>query len=135
MNGVSVVHRNERSISGLSEALLSGDWEAAQPYLDDRAVYHIPGRNALAGTYRGWEEILWLNQRRAQLLADRPHHIELIDTSRSDDHLAIRHRFEAELGGRRLAWTGISIYFFEDGRVAAFWLFVDDLDAFNAFWS
>jgi ketosteroid isomerase-like protein len=105
-----------------------------QQHLAPNAIYHIPGHNPLAGTYRGTDEIAELVRRRREVLQHRHHHSTFVSTSVSDEHVAIVHQFEAEIDGQPITWRGTSVYFFEDNRIVTCWLFVDDIDAFDRFW-
>ncbi|MCL5274775.1 MAG: nuclear transport factor 2 family protein [Chloroflexi bacterium] len=110
------------------------DPSVLRKYLDEQAVYHIPGLNVLSGEYKGWEAIHAMTQRRAQLLQNRQHEVKLVGTTVSNEHVAILHQFEADSPDGRLRWRGNSVYFVKQGKITECWLFVDDEDAFNAFW-
>ncbi len=102
--------------------------------LDEDAVYHVPGWNALSGEYRGRDEILKLMLRRKELLQQRQHRVKFLGTSASGEHVAMLYQYEAQVQGKWLTWRGNSVYFLRQGKIAECWLFVDDEEVFNAFW-
>jgi hypothetical protein len=108
---------------------------ALQQYLDEQAVYQIPGWNELSGVYKGMEQIATLASRRSQLLKGRQHHIRFVGTTASDEHVAVLHQFDADVHGKQITWRGNTVYFIKQGKIAECWLFVDDEEAFNEFWS
>ena len=102
--------------------------------LDEHAVYHVPGWNALSGEYRGRDEIVGLMQRRMQFLQKKHPRIKYLGTSVSGEHVAMLYEYEVDIRGKCLIWRANSVYFIKQGKVVECWLFVDDEEVFNAFW-
>ncbi len=60
-------HRNENLLRHLYAAAAEGDVERLRQLIHPDIVWHVPGRNALTGEYRGIDEVLGLFGRLASL--------------------------------------------------------------------
>ena len=128
-------HPNEQVVRQLFEAYRKDDYETLRRILSDDVVYHIPGRNRFSKDYKGQESVfeLWKNQK--QQMGGKPYNIQLIDMLVSDEHVVALTRVEAQAGERSVTWTGANVYAIRDGRIAEAWFMLDDLYAYDSFWS
>ena len=108
--------------SGTVRALLTEDVEG-----------HVPGESAIAGDYRGIEEVISYFQRRRALAANtlRLHPGE---TLVGDSHVAVLTDGTAVLAGLEQRWSTLGLYRLRGERIAACWLLALDLPAFNRVW-
>jgi hypothetical protein len=98
------------------------------------AVWTVPGGGAMAGTYRGREEIF-------RFLARLPketggtYRSQLVDVLASDERAAALYRATGERGGRRLELDQVLLFRLRDGAVAEVLALPSDPEAFEAFWA
>jgi ketosteroid isomerase-like protein len=98
------------------------------------AVWTVPGRGAMAGVYRGREEIF-------RFLARLPRETsgtygsELVDVLASDDRAAALYRARGERHGRTLELDQVLLFRIEDGLVCDVLALPSDPEAFEAFWA
>jgi ketosteroid isomerase-like protein len=108
---------------------------ALRELLAPNVTWTVPGRNAIAGTYLGVEEVLgYFTRRRA--LADSTFRLHRRDVLAGDgDQVAALTDGTATIGGRERTWSTVGLYEVRDGRIAACWLLPLDAQAFDAIWS
>ena len=98
------------------------------------AVWTVPGRGAMAGVYRGREEIF-------RFLARLPKETggsygsELIDVLASPERAAALYRARAERKGRGLELDQVLLFRIEGGLVREVLALPSDPEAFEAFWA
>ena len=98
------------------------------------AVWTVPGRGAMAGVYRGREEIF-------RFLARLPKETsgtygsELVDVLASDERAAALYRARGERRGRTLELEQVLLFRIEDGLVLEVLALPSDPEAFEAFWA
>jgi ketosteroid isomerase-like protein len=103
--------------------------------LTDDIVWVVPGRNAIAGEYRGLDAVIDYFTRRREL-ADRSFRIHPGDLLVGDgDHVAALTDGSATIDGIERRWSTVGLYRLSEERVAACWLLPLDADAFDAIWS
>jgi len=100
----------------------------------DDAVWHVPGANAMAGDYRGREEIVAFLRRTAELTG-ATYRVELLWVVADEEHTVAVYRARGEREGRSLDIQQALLVGVRDG------LWVDiraqplDQAAFDAFWA
>ena len=98
------------------------------------AVWTVPGGGAMAGVYRGREEIF-------RFLARLPKETsgtygsELVDVLASDERAAALYRARGERRGRTLELEQVLLFRIEDGLVLEVLALPSDPEAFEAFWA
>jgi ketosteroid isomerase-like protein len=99
-------------------------------------TWHVPGENAIAGTYAGVGEVLAYMARRRDI-ARGTFRMRPGDVLTGDgDHVAVLTDGEAEIDGRRWTWSTVGLYRFrDDGLLAAGWLLPLDQAAFDRVWA
>jgi ketosteroid isomerase-like protein len=98
------------------------------------AVWTVPGRSVMAGTYRGREEIF-------RFLARLPKETggtygsELEDVLASDERAAALYRARGRRHGRELELDQMLLFRIDDGLVQEVLALPSDPEAFEAFWA
>ena len=97
-------------------------------------VWHVPGRNAIAGDYEGIDAVLGYFERRRDLAARtfRMHPGELLVGD--DDHVAMLTDGTATIDGAEHHWSTVGLYRFRGELIAACWLLPLDASAFDRIW-
>jgi ketosteroid isomerase-like protein len=112
-----------------------GPAEPLRDVLTDDIVWVVPGRNAIAGEYRGLDAVIDYFTRRREL-ADRSFRIHPGDLLVGNgDHVAALTDGSATIDGIERRWSTVGLYRLSEERVAACWLLPLDADAFDAIWS
>ena len=112
-----------------------GDVEAVRTLLTDDVEWRVPGKNAIAGTYRGVDEVLEYFRKRRELAADtlRLHPGDLLVGA--GDCVAALTDGTATLGGVEHRWSTVGLYRLAEARIAACWLLALDQAEFDRVWS
>jgi uncharacterized protein len=127
-------HQNATRAREGFERFIAGDPEGLLGLFAKHAVWHVPGTNAVAGDYRGLEEILAF-LRRTRELTDGTYQVELLWVVADDEHVVPLYRAFGRRGERALDIEQALFIRVEDG------LWVDvraqplDQAAFDAFWA
>ena len=112
-----------------------GPPEPLRALLADDVAWVVPGQNAIAGEYRGIDEVMAYFAERRNLAARtfRMHPGDLL--TGDGDHVAVLTDGTATIGGIERRWSTVGLYRLHLGRVAACWLLPLDQGAFDAIWS
>jgi ketosteroid isomerase-like protein len=111
-----------------------GPDEPLRALLTDDIVWTVPGRNAIAGEYRGVEAVMAYFGRRRDLAA-RTFRMQPGDVLVGDGvRVAVLTDGTAVVGGIERRWSTVGLYELREGRVAACWLLPLDVAAFDAAW-
>ena len=129
----------ERTLARLHEAQAAfyagGPPEPLHDVLTADIVWVVPGRNAIAGEYRGLDAVIDYFTRRREL-ADRSFRMHPGDLLVGDgDRVAALTDGTATIGGVEHRWSTVGLYRLRDDRVAACWLLPLDPAAFDVIWS
>jgi len=99
------------------------------------AVWHVPGANAMAGNYRGRDEIIAFLRRTAELTGGT-YRVALLWVVADDEHTVAVYRAQGERdGGRALDIEQALLIELRDGRWADIRAQPLDQAAFDAFWA
>jgi ketosteroid isomerase-like protein len=111
-----------------------GDAEPVRAVLTDDVVWHVPGRNAIAGEYRGIDEVVAYFQRRRDIAGRtlRLHPGELLVGA--GDHLAMLTDGTAVIAGIECRWSTVGLYLVREDQIAACWLLPLEPEAFDEIW-
>ena len=112
-----------------------GDSEPLRALLTDRIEWHVPGDNAIAGIYRGADQVLdYFTRRRA--LAAGSFRLQAGELLVGDgDRVAMLVDGTAMIRGTQRFWSTVGLYRIEGDKVAACWLLPLDPVAFDVIWS
>jgi ketosteroid isomerase-like protein len=98
-------------------------------------TWHVPGRNLIAGTYRGHEEVIGYFTRRRGL-AGNTFQITRRDVLTGEGTtIAALTDGQATLAGTTQRWSTVGLYRTAAGRVAECWLMPTDPEIFDRIWS
>jgi uncharacterized protein len=111
-----------------------GDQGPVDAMLTDDVTWHVPGRSAIAGDYRGRDEVLRYFARRREL-ANATFRIDVRGVLADDERAVILAGGEVEYGGEMLSWGTVAIFRVVEGRIAECWMVPHDQDAFDEIWS
>jgi ketosteroid isomerase-like protein len=111
-----------------------GDQAPAGAMLTDDVVWHVPGRSAIAGDYRGREEVLRYFATRRDL-ARATFRITVCDVIADDGRAVIFAAGTVEREGRSLGWDTVSIFRIAADRIAECWVLPFDQYRFDDIWS
>jgi ketosteroid isomerase-like protein len=111
-----------------------GDAGALEAVLSEDVEWHVPGDNAIAGTYLGRDAVMAYFARRRDL-AGRTFRLHPGEVLIGDgDHVAVMTDGTATLGGREHRWSTVGLYRLREDRVAACWLLALNQEGFDAAW-
>jgi ketosteroid isomerase-like protein len=133
------MHANEKLLRCFYEAqarFYEGETgaEAVEALLGDDIVWHVPGRNAIAGDYRGKQAVLDYFARRRDKAGGSLRVV--IHRVLADDEFALQLAGgRAELRGAVREWETVGVYRIADGRIAECWLLPFDQREFDEIWS
>jgi ketosteroid isomerase-like protein len=111
-----------------------GEQGSVDAMLTDDVVWHVPGRSAIAGDYRGRDEVLRYFARRREL-AETTLRIDVRGVLADDERSVILAGGEVEYGGETFAWGTVGIFRVVEGRIAECWVIPHDQRAFDEIWS
>jgi ketosteroid isomerase-like protein len=121
-------HPNATAYRKAADAFRAGDSEALRGLIAEDVVWHVPGRNPLAGEIRGLDELVaWLGRVAALGFTLREH-----DVFGNDEHVCALSYMGARRPGVAIETRVTSIFHFRDGRQIERWFYPDDIDAWNA---
>jgi ketosteroid isomerase-like protein len=109
--------------------------DALHDVLTDDIVWVVPGRNAIAGEYRGLEAVLAYFARRRDHAARtfRMHPGDVLVGQ--GDRVAVLTDGEATIDGVEHRWSTVGLYRLRGDRVCACWLLPLDPAAFDEIWT
>ncbi len=110
-------HPNERLLRFEYESRARRDLAAVASTLHHDVVWHVPGRNAIAGIYRGKEAVLEYVALR-QELSKGTFDIVLHDVLANDEHGIVIASGNATRNGTPWQWRAHGLYRFRDGKIA-----------------
>jgi uncharacterized protein len=116
------------------EAFGRGDIPAVLKAFAPDIQWHIPGRNPLAGTYKGHEEVVGFF---TQLMerTDGTFNLEIDDWLASDEHVVVLVRETGQRDGKRLNVAGAHIWRLKNGEAVDFSFGSTDQHAQDDFWA
>ncbi len=119
-------HANAAVVRKMSEAMASGDMQAAADSLTDDIAWHVIGR---AEPYRGKAEL----QASMSSMGETKITWEAHDIVANDQHVIGLGTATATRGDEKLIYRTAEIYHIRDGRISERWAFSDDTKAITDF--
>jgi uncharacterized protein len=125
---------NEAIVRRIFDAFARKEGLALRGLFADDAVWSVPGRGVMAGTYEGREAIF-------RFLAKLPketngtYSSELVDVLTSHSRAAALYRARGARNGRALELDQVLLFRIENGLVRHVLALPSDPDAFEAFWA
>jgi ketosteroid isomerase-like protein len=115
-------------------AFADRDFETVQACFTPDAVWHLPGRSAIAGNHRGWEAIRDDFLAKVGPLSGGTLRAGLVDVAVGADHVVAVQHATANHDGRQLDVTACQLIRMEGGRIAEVRGHYSDQYAFDSFW-
>ncbi len=115
-------------------AFPSRDFETMEACFTPDAIWHLPGRGAIAGDHRGWDAIRADFLARTGPLSGFTLEAGLVDVAAGTDYVVAIQHATADHNGRRLDVTGCQLIRMEGGLIAEVTGHYSDQYAFDAFW-
>jgi ketosteroid isomerase-like protein len=112
-----------------------GPDEPLRAVLTADVEWRVPGRNAIAGHYRGIDAVLAYFARRRDLAARSFRMLPGEVLVGDGDHVAVLTDGVARIGGREERWSTVGLYRLAGRRVAACSLLPLDAEAFDRIWA
>lgn len=112
----------------------SGDVDTAGQYWTSDAVHHYPGNNPLSGEHKGLEESIAFANKIFELTNGNLF-MEPWEIGASENHAFALLRTRYERKGKVLEMPFTNIARIENGLIAEFWTYPDDVYATDEFWN
>ena len=119
-------HPNAALVRQGYEAFERGDMDWMQEHLADDVIWHVGGKSAMTGDYRGKDEVLNLFGRQAQA-AGGPPRTSLDDIVGNDRHVvAFGNATLDDPDGGSVSWKFANIFRVADGKAQEVWGLADE---------
>jgi ketosteroid isomerase-like protein len=115
-------------------AFVDRDYATIEACFTPDAVWHLPGRNAIAGDHHGWAAIRDDFLAKTGPLSGNTLQAGLVDVAAGTDYIVAIQHATANHNGRTLDVTGCQLIRMEGGRIAEVTGHYSDQYAFDAFW-
>ena len=115
-------------------AFLTRDVDTMRDCFTADAVWHLPGRGAIAGDHHGWDAIYDDFLAKTGPLSGGTLRAGLVDVAVGTDYVVAIQHATASHEGRELDVTGCQLIRMEGGRIAEVRGHYSDQYAFDAFW-
>ena len=125
---------NAAIVERIFDAFARKEGLALRGLFAEDAVWSVPGRGVMAGTYEGREAIFRFLARLTKE-TDGTYASELIDVLASDDRAAALYRARGARHGRTLELDQVLLFDVDDGLVRRVLALPSDPNAFEAFWA
>ena len=131
-------HLNARLIREFHEAqnrfYAGGDQERVRAMLAEDVAWHVPGRSAIAGDYRGRAEVLSYFVTRREL-AHATFRIVVRGVLADDERAVIFAGGQVQCDGETFAWETVAVFRIGDDKIAECWALPYDQYSFDEIWS
>ena len=125
---------NEALVRRIFDAFARKEGFALRGLFADDAVWTVPGGGAMAGVYRGREEIFGFLARLPRE-TDGTYGSELVDVLASDERAAALYRARGARHGRTLELEQVLLFRISEGLVREVLALPSDPEAFERFWA
>jgi ketosteroid isomerase-like protein len=130
-----MAHPNEERARKGYQAFSSGDMDTLRELIADEIVWHVSGKNPLAGDYRGKDDVFGFFAKTVEM-TNGTLRLEVHDVLANDEHVVALLRSTAEREGKTLDSRGTQVLHVNaDGQVTESWLHPEDAYANDEFWS
>ena len=135
MNRDAAIRLLDRLHDAQNTFYAGGSPNALETLLAPTITWTVPGKNAIAGTYRGLSQVFEYFRRRRDL-ADGTFQMRRRDVLVGDgNRIAALTDGLAMIESVEHQWSTVGLYDVVDGQIAACWLLPLDQPAFDAIWS
>ena len=121
-------HPNVAAYLKTVDAFRSGDMDAVRSLIAEDVVWHVPGRNPMAGEIRGLDALVaWLGRLSEFGFTIREH-----DVFGNDEHVCALSYIGARRPGVEVEVPVTSVFHFREGQQVERWMYPDDLATWDA---
>jgi uncharacterized protein len=131
---LTVTHPNEDLVRKGYEAFATGDMATLNALFADDIVWHAPGRNELAGTFRGKQEV-FANLQNVAEMTGGTFKLEIHALLADDEHAVALLGVTAQRNGKTLNDNTVQVWHLKDGQATESWIHPWDAYASDEFWS
>jgi uncharacterized protein len=131
---MTVTENDAATVRRFYAAFAERDFDTVRACFAPDAVWHLPGRGAIAGDHHGWDEIYGNFLSRIGPLSGGTLRAGLMDVAVGTDSLVAVQHATAEHDGRLLDVTGCQLIRMRDGLIAEVQGHYSDQYAFDSFW-
>lgn len=128
------LHPNEKLIRHAYELFATGDIDLLRVVLDENAVWHEPGRSAVAGDYKGPEAILGF-LRKLQERSGGTFKLEIVDVLAESERAVVLQEETGSRNGKELDVVAAIDFEIHHGKVTEVTVYHADMYRFDDFWS
>ncbi len=129
-----MTHPNAELIRGGYEAFAQGDVPAVMERLADDIVWHIGGRNVLAGDYHGHDGVMEFFGKLMEV-SGGTFGLTIHEVAATDRHVFVIVDIDAERDGTPYKGNAVHVWHIADGKVEQFRAIPVDAYAEDEFWS
>ena len=127
-------HPNIELMEKVYAAFGTGDVATAGSYWTEDAVHHYPGHNPLSGEHKGLAESIAFANKIFELTEGKLR-MDVLEIGASDNHAFALLHTHYERKGVVLEMPFVNVARIEDGRIAEFWTYPNDVYATDEFWN
>jgi uncharacterized protein len=121
-------HPNVVVYGRTADAFRARDFDAIRSLVAENVVWHVPGRNPMAGEIRGLDELVaWLGRVSELGFTLREH-----DVLGNDEHVCALSYMGARRPGVDIEIRVTSVFHYRDGRQVERWMYPEDMVAWDA---
>ena len=111
-----------------------GDQEQVRTMLAEDVAWHVPGRSAIAGDYRGLSEVLRYFVTRREL-AQATFRIAVRGVLADAERAVIFAEGHVQLGNESATWETVAVFRITSGLIAECWVLPYDQYSFDEIWA
>ncbi len=126
---------NEQLVYNYIAASNAGRYEELRGYLSEDVACHVPGRNVISGDHIGVAAVVNLCAYMERHQKAHPMDTVPVKMASGPTYVARTVANVATLSEDVLHWQTRTLYFFRQSRIVACWLFIDNLNDYNRYWS
>ncbi|MDO5605894.1 MAG: nuclear transport factor 2 family protein [Paracoccus sp. (in: a-proteobacteria)] len=130
-----MTNTNTEIVRQYFQAVADGDLDKLPTLFSPDLIWHQPGASDLSGTYNGLDAVFTLLGRFMERSGGSFRIDSIGNLLANGDMVAVTLNFSANEGGRAMSMAGIDVLRIENGRIHEVWLFSDDQQAEDRFWS
>jgi len=126
---------NRAIVEDYFRAVNAGDIAKLDTLFSENIIWHQPGAGVLSGTYEGKDSVFGLFRTFGEM-SNGTFEIDDVEAIMSNGDLisAIIH-FRAERGSENMSMRGVDVMRIEDGEIKEVWLFSENQEEEDNFWS
>jgi ketosteroid isomerase-like protein len=129
-----MAHPNEALVRKGYEAFAKGDMQTLGELFAEDVVWNIPGKNPLAGTRKGQQEVFEQFGQIAEMTGGN-FGIEIHDILANDEHTVALVTTKGSRDGKSIEDHQVHVFHIRDGKVTEYWGHPTDQYAIDEFWS